>query len=321
MPYIANNNDTVCLKKQFITEKLAKANAVYVKIYIYLLAFSGSSIEYNEVANSLDLLESDVINAVKYWVTQGAIFEKDGSIAFEPTSDAAPIPQKPVETPIAEKEIRVQKSDYTVEKVSDAVIASPALRDMLAVAEELLQKPINSNEMETLYWFYDGLGLSPEAVLMLLEYCVDKGKPRLSYAEKVALSWCDRGLNTPEAISQYLRENERKNDDIKYITAAMGISGRPLAAGEEQAFKKWTEELNMSREMILLAHEYCIMQTGKLSFPYIDKILERWAKDGITTTAAAQAEHDAHRAKNTGSASAKGSQPEYNDIEQIIRSK
>ncbi len=316
MPYIAQNNDIVQLSKRFIKEKLPNANATYVKIYLYMLALSGTDAEYCNIANALSVLESDVINAVKYWVSEGTMFENNGTIAFDAVTLDVPIQSTPASP---DKEIRVQKCDYSADTVSDAVIASPALRDMIAVAEELLQKPINPSEMETLYWFYDGLGFSPEAVLMLLEYCVDKGKPRLSYAEKVALSWCDRGLTTAEDISKYLRNSERKNDDIRHITTAMGISNRPLAAGEEQFFTKWMDEYNMSREMILLAHEYCLMQTGKLSFQYMDKILESWANDGIFTTAAAQAEKDAHRQKNSKPAPSKGNDYEYNNIEQMLR--
>lgn len=316
MPFIISKNDTVCLARDFILGKIPKANATYVKIYLYMLALSGNQTEYSEIADALDVLESDVINAVKYWIEQGSMFEQDGAVSF-----TADVPKAiPSPTPVPEQEMRVQKSDYSSSQISDAVVASPALRDMLAVAEELLQKPLNPSEMETLYWFYDGLGFSPEAVLMLLEYCVDKGKPRLSYAEKVALSWCDRGLTTPEDISRYLRDSERRNDDIRHITTAMGIANRPLAAGEEQYFTKWTDELNMSREMILLAHEYCLMQTGKLSFPYMDKILARWAAEGIFTTAAAQAEHETHRQKSKTPA-AKGGEYEYTDIEQMMRGK
>ncbi len=169
MPYIRDNNDNICLSRRFVLDKLQTANATYVKIYIYMLALSGGSAEYGEIADRLGVLESDVINAVKYWTSEGAMFEKDGSVSFSPIADE-------IFLPVSEKDITTQKSDYNKEQISDAVIASPALRDMIAVAEELLQKPINQSEMETLYWFYDGLGFSPEAVLMLLEYCVDKRK-------------------------------------------------------------------------------------------------------------------------------------------------
>ena len=319
MPFITKAPDYILLEKDFVLNKMPVANAAYVKVYLYILALSGSSLEYSAIANAFSMLESDVVNAVKYWTEQGVLSENNGTITFGKTQSAQPeTPAQPVHN--EESRITVKKSDYTASQISDAVIAIPALRDMLAVSEELLQKPLNPSEMETLYWFYDGLGLSPEAILMLIEYCVSKGKPRLSYAEKVALSWCERGLVTPEDISRYLRDSERADEDIKYIADKMGIGGRPLASGEEQYFSKWLGEFNMSREMILLAHEYCLMQTGKLSFPYIDKILERWHNDGIFTTAAAEEEHTKHKSKSKKPASG-GNEYEYTDLEQMLRGK
>ncbi len=321
MPFIRKSMDFVTVDKDFILNKMPKANAMYVKVYLYMLALVGADAKFRDIAAALSMLESDVINAVEYWCAQGVMSEENGSITFLGKSNT----EVAVETstpalPQTDDVVAVKKSDYTTSEISDAVIAIPALRDMMAVSEELLQKPLNPSEMETLYWFYDGLGLSPEAVLMLIEYCVSKGKPRLSYAEKVALSWCDRGLVTPEDISRYLRESERKNDDIKYITDKMGIGQRALANGEEQYFSKWLGEFSMSREMILLAHEYCVMQTGKLSFPYMDKILERWHSEGICTTAAAEAEHTNHKTKNA-KPTAKSDDYAYTDLEQVLRGK
>lgn len=322
MPKIKNRGGFVPLGYDFILEKMPAANGTYVKIYLYILAKAGEEIEYSEIAEKLSVLESDVVNAVNYWFSQGVLADENGEIAFPREKSEVPARRNTV----AETEETVKKSDYTREQVSEAVVSTPALRDMMGVAEELLAKPLNPNEMESLYWFYDGLGFSPEAVLMLLEYCVSRGKPRISYAEKVALSWCGRGLVTPEDISRYLRDSERKMEEQKQLMDAMGIGGRPAAAGEEQYFNKWRGELAMSSEMILLAHEYCVMQTGKLSFPYMDKILERWNSAGIHTTAAAQTEHESFRAKNKKTASAAKlavSEDDYShkDLEQILRGK
>lgn len=316
MPFINKPRDFVLLDRDFILNKMPAANAAYVKVYLYMLALSGGVCEYSEIASVLSMLESDVVNAVKYWVSEGVLIDENGSVSFAGTSNNnTSAPPCADNAPIA-----VKKSDYTAAQVSDAIVAAPALKEMMAVSEELLKKPLNPSEMQTLYWFYDGLGLSPEAVLMLLEYCVSKGKPRLSYAEKVALSWCERGLVTPEDISKYLRDTERTNDDIKYICGKMGISGRALASGEEQYFTKWLNEFNMSREMILLAREYCVMQTGKLSFQYMDKILERWNSMGIYTTAAAEEDHANHKSKGKKSVP-KGGEYEYTDLEQMLRDK
>lgn len=323
MPVIKNRGGFVPLEYDFIFEKMPKANGTYVKIYLYILAKAGGEVEYSEIAEKLSVLESDVVNAVNYWIAEGVLVQDNGEIGFSGEKSA---PAQVQQTAVQEAEETVKKTDYTREQVSEAVVSTPALQDMMGVAEELLAKPLNPTEMESLYWFYDGLGFSPEAVLMLLEYCVSRGKPRISYAEKVALSWCERGLVTPEDISRYLRDSERKMDEQKQLMDAMGIGGRPAAAGEEQYFNKWQNEFSMSREMILLAHEYCVMQTGKLSFPYMDKILERWNSEGIHTTAAAQAEHESFRAKNkkpSGSAKLAVSDDDYShtDLEQLLRGK
>ena len=313
MPYLKNNS-AVSVSLDFILNKLPAANATYVKIYIYMLAFAGCNFEYSDVAKALSVLESDVIGAVNYWAGVGALI-LDGDIIGFPEGIAAAEMPKPVITETAE----VRKEDYSENEVSDAVIANQSLQDMMAVAEELLQKPLNRSEMETLYWFYDGLGFSPEAVLLLLEYCISRGKPRLSYAEKVALSWKDRGLTTPEDISLYMRQSERKNEDVKFITDKMGISGRALSQSEEQYFAKWLDEYKMSREMVLLAFEYCIDRTGKLAFAYMDKILESWHGAGIFTPSAAKEEQEAH--KSSAKSEKKSSGYEYNGLEQLMRGK
>lgn len=317
MPCLKNNS-AVSVSRDFILNKLPAANATYVKIYLYMLAFCGSTFEYADIAKALSVLESDVIGAVNYWAEAGVLHLDGDMISFglsiEDNAQVIKASLPEVRTPT-----NVSKEDYSENEVSDAVIANQSLQDMMAVAEELLQKPLNRSEMETLYWFYDGLGFSPEAVLLLLEYCISRGKPRLSYAEKVALSWCERGLTTPEDISRYMRQAERKNEDVKFITDKMGISGRALSQSEEQYFAKWLDEYQMSREMILLAFEYCIDRTGKLAFAYMDKILESWHGANIFTPSAAKEEQEAH--KNSAKSDKKGAGYEYKGLEQLMRGK
>ncbi|MDO4618017.1 MAG: DnaD domain protein [Clostridia bacterium] len=292
MPYLKSRFNSITIDRKFILDTIPSANATYIKVYLYILALGDVNIDFKSVANSLSLLESDVMNAVSFWENKGAFISEN----------------TPVEEPVT-----VKKSDYEAGYVSEAVIHNPSLRDMMAVSEELLAKPLTPPEMDTLFWLHDGLGLSPEAILMLLEYCVSKGKPHISYAEKVALSWCDKGLTTPEAISIYLRDSERRNEDINFITAKMGITGRPLTPPEEEYFAKWLSEYKMSREMIVFAYEKTIMGTGKLSFPYMDKILASWFSQSIFTVSGAQKESNSKKeetAKKTGV---------YDDFESFTR--
>lgn len=326
MPYIEPNGAFVPVGYDFIFNKMPEANGTYVKIYLYILASAGRNIEYSEIAKALSVLESDVVNGVDYWVAAGVLNKNEdrisqSALASGDKGNSNIIKEEKNSEPVFEKSVAyVQKSDYTNDQVSDAVVASPALREMMAMAEEILAKPLNPSEMETLFWFYDGLGFSPEAVLMLLEYCVSKNKPRISYAEKVAVSWCERGLITPEDISKYLRDSERYMEEIKIVMNKLGMGQRPLAQGEEQFFEKWFNTYLMNSDMMLLANEYCVMQIGKSSFQYIDKILERWHSMGIHTPQAAKKEHEEYKSSAKKPAAASGDDNyAHTDLEQFMR--
>ncbi len=56
--------------------------------------------------------------------------------------------------------------------------------------------------------------------------------------------------------------------------------------------------MNFTTDMIREAYERCVNATGKLSLHYMNKILERWHKAGITTPKGAVLETGDKAAKN-----------------------
>ena len=53
--------------------------------------------------------------------------------------------------------------------------------------------------------------------------------------------------------------------------------------------------------MILLAYEYCLINTSKLSFPYMNKIIERWHSQGIKTRAEAESDNKKYKTQSNSS--------------------
>ena len=280
MPYFSSNNRYVPISAEFIKEKLPEANPTFVKVYIYLtmLASEGRDESYRDIAERLGLLESDLIAAINYWQDKGELKRTETSVTFAATSVT---PQK-ADMPVAEAAI------HRVHGAAAIISENKELSDMFMLAQEILGKPFTEKDMETVYWFYSELKMPPEVILLLLEYCVSKGKNRMSYIEAVAIAWHDRGLNTSEAVADYLKEEDQKTGFIYSIRKIMGIADRSLSQIEEKYLIKWHDELGMSEEMIALSYEYCIIQTAKLSFPYMDKIITRWHSEGITTMEAAE---------------------------------
>lgn len=286
MPIFSTNNDSILIPVRFIKDKLPGANPTFVKVYIYLLmlACENSEMAYSEIADNLGLLESDLMQAINYWQNQGELIKNNDGIIF----GTAPQNTAPSEV----NDVKPKK----VENLAKIISSSKELSDMFMLAQEILGKTIAERDMETIYWFYSDLEMPPVVILQLLEYCVSKGKNRMSYIEKVAVSWNEMGLNTSERVAAYLQSEEQKTGFLYSIRKVMGIADRSLSQIEEKFLTKWHEEFSMSEEMIALAYEYCIIQTAKLSFPYMDKIITRWHSEGIKTIT--EAEEDNKKFKN-----------------------
>lgn len=315
MPTFISNDKIVAVSQDFIKNHLPGANATFVKVYIYLLmlAQTGESMDFPNIAEILGLLESDLIHAIKYWENQGVIERSGDTFLFNKgTGD------------VKSQESNDLVSDAPYHKperaIADIISSDKALSDMFMLSQEILGKTITERDMETIYWFYSDLKMPPEVILLLLEYCVSKGKNRMSYIEKVAVSWNEMGLNTAENVAAYLKGEEKKTGFLYSIRKIMGIADRSLSQIEEKYLVKWHEDLKMSEEMIALAYEYCIIQTAKLSFPYIDKIIVRWAKEGIETVADAEEDNRKFKSRTSKEDTAfSDNKYDHQDLELLTR--
>ena len=311
MPYFTTDNKFIPISTAFVKDKLPQANPTFVKVYIYLLMLANENkcVDFAAISETLGLLESDLMYAIRYWEEQGVIFKNGDSFSFSKSDFAAHEAPK--------EDLQVRKS---VENLAAIIEGNKSLSDMFMLSQEILGKTITEKEMETIYWFYSDLNMTPEIILLLLEYCVSKGKNRMSYIEKVAISWNEMGLNTSESVALYIKNEEQKTGFLYSIRKLMGIADRSLSQIEEKYLTKWHEDLKMSEEMIALAYEYCIIQTAKLSFPYMDKIITRWSKEGISTIT--EAEEDNRKFKNrreqSGTAFNEGGY-DHSDLEMLTR--
>ena len=134
---------------------------------------------------------------------------------------------------------------------------------------------------------------------MLLEYCVSIDKRNMKYIEKVAITWHENNITTMSEAQEYISRATQKDDFVSSLTKLFGISDRTLSKTETLYFESWRDEFNMSADMVGLAYEYCIIAINKLSFPYINTILKRWAEQGIRTIPEAEADHESHKKSNT----------------------
>ncbi|MBP3362070.1 MAG: DnaD domain protein [Clostridia bacterium] len=295
MPKVVIKQEYVAVSTRLIDEVFPTTNAVFIKVYLHILMLSatGSEIVFSVIADRLQLLESDVLQAVRYWQNMGVIQVLDDGVA---DTSAAPPPS------VSEAD---EKSDehpmYDIGEISKHIEDNEKLSEMMQLSQEVLGRTLSSAEMKSLYWFYDKLEFSPEVILMLLEYCVSIGKKSMTYIERVASGWHKRGLDSIEAVESFLNENETKKKYMNNLKQLFGIRERSLTGIEEEYLEKWHDTLDMSEEMIALAYEYCILRINKISFPYMDKIISNWHEKGISTIPEAEKENEEFKQNHAGS--------------------
>ena len=136
MPVFKIMAGTVAVPAEFIENHMVRANGSYVKVYLYalMLASRGARSEQAQIAQSLNLLESDVKNAFDYWKNEGLLsFDGDTIILGSENNHTA-------------------NSNTRVGAAEAARIMNEdeALRGMITLAQSMLGKTLNSRDMETL---------------------------------------------------------------------------------------------------------------------------------------------------------------------------
>lgn len=110
------------------------------------------------------------------------------------------------------------------------------------------------------------------------------GKRSMEELEKMLFKWAEQGLFTMEAYEQFRQKRAMMDQAVMQLFERAGVDRRPRQA-DRALMEKWMAEHSM--QMILLAGEQSMGTDTPMR--YIDSILARWKRDGITTPEAAQA--------------------------------
>ena len=154
---------------------------------------------------------------------------------------------------------------------------------------QLLGRLLNSTEINILAGLRTELDLSPEYIVALVSLCVEEGKRSLRYVEGRAFGLRDDGIDTEEALSEYIARRRRFASTEWKLRKLWGIGERALSKTESGCFYRWSAEWGFDIETIGLAYDITVDSTKKADVRYTDKILAGWHERGVTSVADAEA--------------------------------
>ncbi len=323
-------NPIVPIELNFINKYLPEAHPTHVMVYIYALGlcYSNKQSDNASIAEALDILESDVIKAWKYWVKKGLVsLGLDGTVTFlsthseeqvkkEAPAEKEPAPRKAQELIFEPDTIaKPVKRSISMAEITAKMEIDKSFSNMLKMAQLIWEKPFTQTEIKALYSFMEWYSFSDEVLTLLVEYCALEEKTKnIKYMEAVAEAWAQDGITTIKMAAKVFNKKQKEVSMLKKCTQIFGLS-RAFSDKEVQYISEWTTTLAMSEAMIKEAYNRTTANTGKLSFQYMNKILTSWAQDGIKTLTALK-EADALR-KAPSKPQAKSSNYDFDEIERL----
>ena len=182
-----------------------------------------------------------------------------------------------------------ERPAYSEKDVISAMEADGSFRMLYGEIQRLLGRNLNTEELKILLSFVRYLGLSAEVISVLVSFCKDRARqkgnlrnPSLRSIEKEAYRWAEQGIDTLEEAAAYIHEYNTRNSQMAHLMKLLQIRGRTLTQAEERYAQSWLE-MGLPDSVIAMAYEKTCVNTGGLSWPYMNKILASWHAAGYKT--------------------------------------
>lgn len=323
-------NSVFAVPCSLVDQHIKLAGALQLKVLLWVLRHAGESLTVEGVAKSLGANPADVKDAMSYWTETGMIAESSGTENYAPgkatpkaeaREPAVPSPpaaqpdrlaEQPKPEPHAAPPKRMPKPDGVF--IAERISQSQEIGFLMQESQQILGRPISPGLSSTLLLLHDDYGLPADVILMLLQYVKSRGKDNTSYIETVGRNWSAENILSHQMAEEKLRKLDEIAGAWRVIEQTVGISHRSPSTREEQYANRWILEWKFSSKMVREAYERCVNATGKLSMSYMNRILERWQKEGVFTPEQAALEQD-EKAKTTQ----KGKEAATYDIEEFER--
>lgn len=335
------NMNYTLIANPFIDGFLADANDAQIKVYLYLLRHQNNCDEcsISAMADFFNYSEKDVIRALSYWekkqilrLTFNSKNELNGIslCPFMPTTDSATISANPVqnvqspsttgssEAPPVKTVAYMShtatyvKPEYTLDQLAEFT-SRETTAELMFIAESYLGRTLSAGDIRSVLFISDELHFSIDLIDYLLQYCIDRGKRDFRYIEKVAISWAEAHITTPEqAHSKVLKYAK----ETYTVMNALGKNNQPTPK-EAEYIKRWYQIYGFTSDVILEACERTVLATDKHRFEYADKILSSWKTFGVHhRTDIAKADAAFATARKTPSSPTVTSKNKFNQFQQ-----
>lgn len=276
-----------------VDENIRLASVVQLRVLLYILRHSNDGISETEmIAEALSLEADDVKDAMIFWAERGLLIKDGQMMTASPVTEKRE--EKKEEKPVAVREekkvaeIAISRPSY--EDVAKRIKESDEVSVLLQEAQSVLGRTIGFDGQSVLIQMLDSYGLPPEVILMAIEYSLSLKKTGWASIGRVGRRWSEMEIDTLEGAMEYIEEHNIVDETWAKLREVTEITNRQPTEKQRKYLVAWVKEYGYDVDIIYSAYEESIDNTGKMSMPYMDKIIRSWHEKGIKTLADIQNE-------------------------------
>ena len=274
-----------------VDDNIRLASVLQLKVLLYMLRHSEENLSGEDVAAALSLDKADAEDAMIFWQERGLLVKSDEEakpvLHIESTNDVTIAKSVPEIEEVPEVQTK-KVSDIPISRPSHEQIAvrlqeCKEFSGLFAEAQAALGKTIGYDGQSVLIMMHDSYGLPFEVILMAVEYAVSQQKTGFSSIAKIGKYWSEQGIDTLEGAMEYIEEHNVVNETWNKLRSLTDIANRTPTSKQRGYLVAWVKEYGYSADIIYYAYEESIDRTGKMSMPYMDKIIRNWYDRGVKT--------------------------------------
>lgn len=243
--------------------KLASGNQL--KVLLLAVRDLSDKIDVTHISDKLGMDKTEVEDALLFWAQCGIVTRSE----------------IPVKSPA--KQILITTELPTRRDVINRGMEDEKIRLLLREAQLKFGRNLKNNESRFLVALYDDYDMDVSVILLLLQHAAAQKKTNLTYIKATAVKWLKAGVASVKEGEAIIANEAKGKIAFGVVRRAFGLDDRMPSDKEIEYSSVWVNAWDMSPEMLKAAYNVCIDNKAKISFPYINKVLEKWHKAGYKT--------------------------------------
>lgn len=192
-----------------------------------------------------------------------------------------------------EKKHRVVRPIYSEHELGDWLEKHHENKVFLDECQNVWKDMFNTSDHKMLMELVDYLKYDWDYVFILLAYCERHFRAQenigksMNYVIKQGYVFYDKGIRTVTSLQNEIIRLEKVAANEHELRKLFGIENGELIPKHERLFSKWLNEYGFGVEMIRIAREKAVDQTGTSDITahmnYANRILQNWDKNDVRT--------------------------------------